>query len=298
MSDESTTDLRGRTVIVTGASAGIGAAAARQFAARGATVAVVGRSPEKVAAIATEIGGRPHTVDFGQLEDVRRLAHELLDAYPRIDVLANNAGGIYSRRQASADGHELTVQVNLLAPFLLTTLLIGRLTAASPAGARIVNTASAIYRRGQLDPDDLNTTTRRYNRMRVYAMTKLGLVSFSGELARRLGGTGVTVFSFHPGAVRTDIVRDSAIARRFAHRTVFDRVLTTPDEAAAPLLLLATSADPPVASGGYLHRLKPREIAGGPATDPTLARRLWDRLTEITSAPDVPEPSPPHSVPG
>jgi NAD(P)-dependent dehydrogenase (short-subunit alcohol dehydrogenase family) len=127
--------LRGKTVVITGASSGIGAEAARRLAELGATVAVVGRSPEKTAAAAQRVGGRAHLVDYGRLDDVRRLAADLLAAYERIDILANNAGAIFTTRTTSADGHEMTFQVNHLAPFLLTNLLLARL-AAAPGGAR------------------------------------------------------------------------------------------------------------------------------------------------------------------
>jgi NAD(P)-dependent dehydrogenase (short-subunit alcohol dehydrogenase family) len=129
MNADATQELRGRTVVVTGASAGIGAVAARRFAERGATVAVVGRSPDKTAAV----GGQAHLADYGRLDDVRGLAQELLNRYPRIDVLANNAGGTFASRKVSADGHELTFQVNHLASFLLTSLLLDRL-AEAPKG--------------------------------------------------------------------------------------------------------------------------------------------------------------------
>ena len=147
--------LHGKTVVITGASSGIGAEAARRLAELGATVAVAGRSPEKTAAVAQRIGGQAHLADFGRLDDVRRLAADLLAAYERIDILANNAGTISTHRTTSADGHEMTFQVNYLAPFLLTNLLLARL-AAAPAGARVINTGSNVYRRARLDLDDLD----------------------------------------------------------------------------------------------------------------------------------------------
>jgi NAD(P)-dependent dehydrogenase (short-subunit alcohol dehydrogenase family) len=195
MSDQTTQDMRGRTVVVTGASAGIGAAA-RQFADLGATVAVVGRSAQKTAAVADTIGAEAHFVDYSRLDDVRRLADELLARYPRIDVLANNAGGVFSGRNTSADGHEMTFQVNHLAPFLLTNLLLDRLTTA-PEGAWVINTASAAYRRSRVDLDDLDRTFGRYSGSGAYGTTKLANVLFTRELARRMQGTGVTTAAFH-----------------------------------------------------------------------------------------------------
>src|SRR3981081_1240168 len=151
MSDHATQNMLGRTVVVTGARARSGAAAARQAADLGATVAVVGRSAQKTAAVADAIGAEAHLVDYSRLDDVRRLADELLARYPCIDVLANNAGGVFSGRNTTADGHEMTFQVNHLAPFLLTNLLLDRLT-KTPEGARVINTASVAYRRGRPDP--------------------------------------------------------------------------------------------------------------------------------------------------
>src|SRR3981081_514952 len=150
MSDHATQNMLGRTVVVTGARARSGAAAARQAADLGATVAVVGRSAQKTAAVADAIGAEAHLVDYSRLDDVRRLGDELLARYPRIDVLANNAGGFFTGRNTSADGHEMTFQVTPRAPFLLTILLLARLTEALE-GARVITTASSAYRRARLD---------------------------------------------------------------------------------------------------------------------------------------------------
>ena len=175
--------LHGKTVVITGASSGIGAEAARRLAELGATVAVAGRSPEKTAAVAQRIGGQAHLADFGRLDDVRRLAADLLAAYERIDILANNAGAISTHRTTSADGHEMTFQVNHLAPFLLTNLLLARL-AAAPGGARVINTGSNVYRRARLDLDDLDGSRQ------PYPASKLATILFTRELARRTGGHG------------------------------------------------------------------------------------------------------------
>jgi len=176
--------MRGRTVVITGASSGIGAAAARRFAALGATVAVVGRSPQKTAAVAEAIGAHPHLADFSRLDAVRELADDLLGRYPRIDVLANNAGGIFASRNTTADGHEMTFQVNYLAPFLLTNLLLRRLT-QGPNEGRVVNTASMAYRWGRLDLANLDRSGGRYSGQGAYGGAKLAMLLFTRELARR-----------------------------------------------------------------------------------------------------------------
>jgi NAD(P)-dependent dehydrogenase (short-subunit alcohol dehydrogenase family) len=277
MSDES---MSGRTVVLTGASSGIGAAAARRFAELGATVAVVGRSPEKTATVAAETGGTAHLADFGRLDDVRRLAGELLDRYPRIDVLASNAGGFFTTRKESADGHELTFQVNYLAPFLLTNLLLGRL-AQAPQGARVISTASMDYRKGRLDLDDLDWTRRRYRWREVYSAAKLGTVIVTRELARRTRGTGITATAFHPGVVASDVGRDSALIRTLMRSPLARPVLASPGQGAEPLIYLAATPDTATIDGAYFHRLKREEPRNEQATDPDLARRLWERSAQL-----------------
>ena len=253
--------LRGKTVVITGASSGIGAEAAGRLAELGATVAVVGRSPEKTAAVARRIGGRAHLADYGRLDDVRRLAAELLAAYDRIDILANNAGAIFTSRITSADGHEMTFQVNHLAPFLLTNLLLDRL-AAAPGGARVISTGSNVYRHARLDLDDLDGTRRRYRGQQAYPASKLATILFTRELARRTQGTGITATAFHPGVIATDLGRESPFFRlmgSWAGRAV----LSSPRRGAEPLLHLATIDDPQAVNGVYFSRLKPEEPAGG-----------------------------------
>jgi NAD(P)-dependent dehydrogenase (short-subunit alcohol dehydrogenase family) len=280
--------LRGRTVVITGASSGIGAEAARQFAELGATVAVVGRSPEKTAAIARRIGGRAHLADYGRLDDVRRLAADLLAAYERIDILANNAGAIFTTRTASADGHEMTFQVNHLAPFLLTNLLLARL-AAAPDGARVINTGSNAYRRARLDLDDLGGRRRR--QQQAYPASKLATILFTRELARRTRGTGITASAFHPGVVATDIGRDSRVFRLVVNSWLGRAALPAPRRGAEPLLHLAAIADPQTINGTYFNRLKPEDPANEQARDPNLARRLWERSAQLTGLHGLPPPA-------
>ena len=281
MSDHATQDMRGRTVVVTGASAGIGAAAARRFADLGATVAVVGRSARKTAAVADTLGAQAHLVDYGRLDDVRRLADELLARYPRIDVLANNAGGIFTTRNTSADGHEMTFQVNHLAPFLLTNLLLDRLIHA-PEGVRVINTASVAYRRGRLDLDDLDRARGRYRGSGAYGATKLAGILFTRELARRTQGTGVTTSAFHPGSVASDIGRGGGLPGLLFGSRLSKMVLATPAQGAEPLVRLATTMDARTVNGQYFHRCTLEEPKNKQATDPHLAQQLWERSAQLT----------------
>lgn len=282
--DSAVRDFRGKTVVVTGASAGIGAAAARRFGELGATVAVVGRSQEKTAAVAAQAGGRAHLVDFGSLGSVRRLAAELLAGYERIDILANNAGAMFAGHRTSGDGHEMNFQVNHLSPFLLTNLLLERL-AEAPDGARVVNTGSMQYRKARLDLDDLNSTGIRYSTLKVYGASKLATILFTRELARRTQGTGVTTSSFHPGAIPTDVTRDNAWQRTLLKSplgSVIKAAMSTPEKGAEPLLHLAGDADPQSVNGAYFHRLTREEPKNEQARDPQLAVRLWERSAELT----------------
>lgn len=270
--------MRGKTVVITGASSGIGAEAARQFAALGATVAVVGRSKEKTAAVAERVGGRPHLADFTRLDDVRRLAADLLAGYEHIDILANNAGAIFMARTISTDGHELTFQVNYLAPYLLTTLLLPRLS-ANPAGARVINTGSNAYKNASLDLDDLGGTKRKQRK--AYGESKLATILFTAELARRTEGTGIAAMAFHPGLIVTDVGRDSPFFHNLMNSWLGRRLVAGPGHGAEPLLHLATGANPADLNGRYFNRLKLEVPANNQARDPDLARQLWDRTAEL-----------------
>jgi NAD(P)-dependent dehydrogenase (short-subunit alcohol dehydrogenase family) len=278
--DGAVRDLRGRTVVVTGASAGIGAAAARRFGELGADVAVVGRSREKTAAVAAQVGGRAYVADFASFDSVRALAAELVAAHERIDILANNAGAMFPARQVSGAGHEMNIQVNHLSPFLLTHLLLDRLT-ASPE-ARVINTGSRSYRRGRLDLDDLNGTGVRYGKLRAYAAAKLAGLLCMREFARRMAGTTVTTSTFHPGAVVTEVTRDSPWERAYMRSWLGKRLLLTAEQGAEPLFHLAGVADPRSVNGAYYDRLTREEPKNAQARDPELARRLWERSAELT----------------
>src|SRR5437667_3797268 len=200
--------MAGRTVLVTGGTGGIGKATAIGLATMGARVGITGRDlarAEQAAADIRAASGNPavdaFAADMSSQAEVRRLAVVVLDAYPRLDVLVNNVGGFWAHRHLTADGLERTFALNHLAPFLLTGLLLGRLTASAPA--RIVTVSSGAQARGRIDFDDLQGE-RNYSGQRAYSQSKLANVMFTCDLARRLEGTGVTATVLHPGVVRTN----------------------------------------------------------------------------------------------
>ncbi|MGV8977759.1 MAG: SDR family NAD(P)-dependent oxidoreductase [Cellulomonas sp.] len=266
--------MSGRTIVITGASDGIGAAAARELARAGERVVVVGRSPEKTRAVAAEIGAEAFLADFARLDDVRALAARLLEAYPRIDVLANNAGGIMGTRADTVDGHEMTFQINHLAPFLLTTLLLDRLIASS---SRVITTSSVANSSfAHLEIDDLDAR-RAYSPNKAYGNAKLANILFTKELHMRYGARGITAASFHPGVVATNFAAESTSPMRFVYNTVLRRALLSPEKGADTLVWLAT-ATPGTdwVSGEYYVKRKIAK-ANAQAYDADLARELWDR---------------------
>jgi NAD(P)-dependent dehydrogenase (short-subunit alcohol dehydrogenase family) len=271
-----------RTIVVTGASSGLGLAAAKQFAETGDRVVVVGRHPERLADAVAQVraagGGREpgrFRADFERLDDVRALAAHLLEAYPTIDVLASNAGGMVDRYRRTPDGFEATLQGNHLAPFLLAHLLRDRL-----AGGRVINTASDAHKRQNLDPDDLVGSPQRFNRWQNYGAAKAANILFAAEAARRW--PDVLSMSFHPGLVRTNFGTGRLI--RVFYR--FAPFLITPEKAGALLVWLATTPAAELTNGGYYvgHDLTQ---PSGIAADPGVAARLWASSAKAVGVEDV-----------
>jgi NAD(P)-dependent dehydrogenase (short-subunit alcohol dehydrogenase family) len=256
-----------RTVVITGGSSGIGAAAARELRRRGVNVAITGRSSE-TARLAEEIGCDHFIADFSRLDDVRSLAQKLIATYPRIDVLANNAGAVFATRQMTVDGHEKTLQVNHLAPFLLTWLLRDRLVDSNGC---VVNTASGAHFMGRLDVDDLESK-RHYSAWRAYGTTKLMNILHATELNRRL--QKVRGVSFHPGVVATAFAREgSSLTRLMYRRFIANLFMISPEKGADTLVWLATSNE--WLPGEYYVKRKPGRKSAT-ARDAHMARRLWD----------------------
>ncbi len=271
-----------RTVIITGASDGIGAAAARNLSARGDHVVVVGRSAPKTRSVADSLGADFAVADFSELDHVRQLADTLLDRYDRIDVLANNAGGLMGLRESTIDGNEKTFQVNHLAPFLLTTLLLDRLVQSQ---ATVINTSSAANLLfGKISIDDLNAEDR-YSANRAYGDAKLANILFTQELHRRFHDQGLNAAAFHPGIVSTSFSHGSHSFLRHVYQTPLKRMLKTPEQGADTLVWLAT-ATPNVdwTPGEYYEKRKPAR-KNRQAADPALAQQLWERSIDLVAAP-------------
>jgi NAD(P)-dependent dehydrogenase (short-subunit alcohol dehydrogenase family) len=272
-------DMR-RVVVVTGGSDGIGAAAARMLASRGDEVVVVGRSPDKTRAVAAETGAECHVADFTHLDQVRDLARELRARHSRVDVLLNNAGLIAGpQRTVTADGHELTFQVNHLAGFLLTVLLREPLAAAQ---GRVITTSSraGAARGARVVPGDLDMANG-YDGLRAYQASKLANVLFTRELARRWGPLGVSAAAVHPGMVRSQWGRTGPAAVRLVMNSPFRLAMRSPERGADTPVWLATSAPGrDWESGGYFADRKPA-TASPVADDANLAKELWDRSAQM-----------------
>ena len=270
--------MAGKSVLVTGGTGGIGKATAAGLAALGARVGITGRDPARTEAAAAGIRAAPGSpavdafaADLSVQAGVRRLAAQVLGTYPRLDVLVNNVGGFWAHRHVTADGLERTFALNHLAPFLLTNLLLDRLTASAPA--RIVTISSAAHASGRIDFDDLQGE-RNYSGQRAYSQSKLANVMFTYELARRLEGTGVTATVLHPGVVRTSFgAEDQA-----AHMTVMIRVarlvMKTPAQGAGTPIYLASSPEVEGITSRYYADCKPKTSSKA-SHDTTAAARLW-----------------------
>lgn len=271
--------MAARTIVITGASDGIGASAARTLAKAGERVVVVGRSAEKTRAVAEEIGADYFVCDFADLSQVRTLSAELRDKYPRIDVLANNAGGIMGKRELTVDGHEKTFQVNHLAPFLLTNALMDVLTASK---ATVINTSSAANAFGYVDIDDLDAAGK-YSTSKAYGTAKLENILFTTELHHRYNAAGISTAAFHPGGVATNFAAESTSWFRFAYKTFIKRFMLTPEQGADTLVWLATTTPGQDWVPGAYYAKRALAKASKQAYDAQLARKLWDRSEALVS---------------
>ncbi|MEE8519838.1 MAG: SDR family oxidoreductase [Gemmatimonadota bacterium] len=281
--------MRDKLCLVTGANSGIGRATAEELARRGATVVMLcrdrGRGEAARARIASRVDGARLELliaDLGSQRSVRRAAEEFKSAHPRLDVLINNAGVFWGRRQVTGDGLEATFAINHLGHFLLTQLLEEELKASAPS--RIVNVSSSAYKAARLNLADLQSE-RGYDAMRAYGNSKLANILFTYELARRLDGSGVTANCLHPGVVRTRIGRN-APPLIWLFFLVMKPLLLSPAKGAATTVYLATSPEVERVSGKYFVKQVPQPTAARTYTEET-ARRLWElseKLADLTAA--------------
>jgi NAD(P)-dependent dehydrogenase (short-subunit alcohol dehydrogenase family) len=269
--------MQGKVVVITGATSGIGAVAARRLADMGARIVLVARDRTRGDAALTELrsGGTriSHSIHYGDLSrisEMKRLVVEIAGAEPRIDVLINNAGALFASRQMTEDNLELAFAINHMAYFVLTNGLRERLLAASPA--RIVNTASNAHRGCKLDFDDLQSKNG-FSGRKAYGRSKLCNILFTRELARRWRGLGVTANCLHPGFVATRFGDGSGGLLSHAVR-VAKTFAISPENGAKTIVYLASSADVAGVSGEYFYQCQPATPTME-ARDDTSAKRLW-----------------------
>jgi retinol dehydrogenase 14 len=275
--------MAGKTVLVTGGTGGIGGATAMGLAMMGAHLGITGRDRGRTEEAALEIraagGGQADVfvADLSSQSEVRRLAVEVLQRYPRIDVLVNNVGGYWNTRHVTADGLEHTFALNHLAPFLLTNLLLDHLKQSAPA--RVVTVSSNAHATGRIDFDDLQGE-RSYSGSKAYNQSKLANILFTYELARRLQPSAVTANALHPGVVSTSFGAEDP---RGIQRLIipFARpFMKTPAQGAATSIHLASAPDLEHVTGRYFATSKPKRSCKL-SYDETVAARLWQVSAEL-----------------
>ena len=276
--------MKSKTILITGATNGIGKAAALELAKQGATVVIVGRDKTKTERVTQELcsaSGNENVeyllADLSSQVSIRKLAKDFKARYSRLEVLINNAGGFFDTRKTTLDGLEYTFAFNHLGYFLLTHLLLDVLKASAPS--RIINVSSSAQGLARLDLDDLQSE-KNYGGFSAYNVSKLANVMFTYELAKRLQGTGVTVNALHPGLVKTGFANDSSgfmgfifgLAKRFAG--------ITPEQGADTVVYLATSSEVKNVTGTYFHKRKVQKT--NPVSyDATANQRLWDESARL-----------------
>jgi NAD(P)-dependent dehydrogenase (short-subunit alcohol dehydrogenase family) len=269
--------MQGKTVVATGATSGIGEAAVVALAGMGARIVIVARDEarakvtmQKLEAKAPGLGHRLHLADLSSMAETRRVGEAIAASEPRIDVLINNAGALFSNRRVTPEGLELTFALNHMAYFVLTEALRDKLVASAPA--RIVSTSSIAHERENLDFNDLQSANG-YGGLKVYSRSKLANILFTRELARRLNGTEVTANCLHPGVVKTRFGESSG--GLFGLLIPFLRpFFISPEQGAETIVYLASSPEVADKTGGYFVKRKLVEPSAA-ARDDTAAKRLW-----------------------
>jgi retinol dehydrogenase 14 len=276
--------MKGKTVLITGATNGIGKAAALEIAKQGANVIIVGRDKTKTESVANELRSSSgnKTIDFmladlSSQEDIRKLAADFKTKYSRLDVLINNAGGYFDTRKTTVDGLEYTFAFNHLGYFLLTNLLLDVLKASKPS--RIVNVSSAAQAPGKIFWDDVELS-KGYSGMKAYYQSKLANVMFTYELAKRLANTGVTVNALHPGVVNSGFGSGVGGFVGFAFGLIKRFQAISPEQGADTVIYLATSPEVEGVTGKYFDKRKPKQT--NPISyDDAANKRLWEESDKL-----------------
>ncbi len=278
--------MQGSTVVVTGATSGIGEVTADRLAAKGARIVFVARDKfrgeetlKHLRAIAPEVDHAVHYADLSKLGEMKRVAEEIAAAEPKIDVLVNNAGAMFNSRRVTEDGLEMTFATNHMSYFVLSNILKARMG----PGGRIVNTASDAHKGARLDFEDLQSA-KNYSGFSAYGRSKLCNILFTRELARGLAGTSVVANCLHPGFVATRFGNQSGGILSIAMRAAKNFALT-PEQGAETIVWLAASPDAASVSGGYFVKCRPATCSKAAQNDDD-ARGLWDvsaRLSGIAA---------------
>jgi NAD(P)-dependent dehydrogenase (short-subunit alcohol dehydrogenase family) len=275
--------VKGKVVVITGGTSGIGQVAAEKLAGMGARIVLVARDKSRAdatLALLRQIGpGVNHTVHFADVSsiaEVRRVGAEIAAAEARIDVLLNNAGAMFYDREVTVDGLERTFATNHMSYFVLTHALRSPLAAAAPS--RVVNTASDAHRGRKLDFDDLQCA-KNYKAFTAYGRSKLSNILFTRELARRFAGTGITANSLHPGVVNTRFA-DGGHGALYQVFRVVKHLALTPEKGAATIIYLASSPDVAGVTGEYFAKCA-RATPTKEAQDDDSARRLWSETEKL-----------------
>ncbi len=276
--------MQGKVCVITGATSGLGLEAAQELAKMGARLVLVGRDRargdaalQRLHGAAPGVQARIHYADLSLISDMKRVAIEIRNAEPRIDVLINNAGSMFASRHETDEGLEMTFALNHMAYFVVTNLLLDRLQAAGPA--RIVSTASGTHWGQKLDFDDLQSTDH-YSMRTAYGRSKLANILFTRELARRLAGTGVTANCLHPSFVATRLGADNGLFARLAIRVAMLGAIRV-EQGADTIVYLATSPEVAGFSGGYYRQRRAAQTSAE-GQDFDAARRLWTESARLS----------------
>ncbi|MFT4048608.1 MAG: SDR family NAD(P)-dependent oxidoreductase [Solirubrobacterales bacterium] len=270
--------VEGKTIVITGASDGIGEVAAKELHEQGARVIVTGRNPEKTKRVADAVGSPALVADFADFAEVRRLAQEIAAEAPQIDVLVNNAGGMFKPKKTTKDGHEPNFQINHLSPFLLTNLLKANLVAAD--APRVINTASMANNYGRVRIDNLDG--HRSENI-AYGTGKLMNILFTRGIADRWKDDDIVSAALHPGIVSSGFGRDSMLVKPAYQLGKVARIVIDSEKGATPIIDLAGREPREEINGVFYFRHK----AGGPenrqAKSKELQDQLWEKSTELVS---------------